>query len=175
LRRAYAVFFVAVAAVAFGSGWYHWAPTTQNLFWDRLPMSVAFGAIMAALVGERLSPAAGRALLWPLVIASVASVVWWRVTEERGHGDLRPYALAQALPLICIVVLVAPRPRREDGTRDFALLIAWYAAAKALETFDAEVLRATGGVVSGHALKHLAAAAGAGQVALLLRRRAAAR
>jgi hypothetical protein len=175
LRRAYAVFFVAVAAVAFGSGWYHMAPTTQSLFWDRLPMSVAFGALCAALIGERLSVAMGRALLAPLVLACVASVVWWRVTEERGHGDLRAYVLAQALPLFCIVVLVAPRPRRDDGTLDFALLLAWYAAAKLLETFDVEVFRATGGAVSGHALKHLAAAGGVGQIALLMRRRAAGR
>jgi len=173
LRRAYAVFFAAVAAVAFGSGWYHWAPTTQSLLWDRLPMSVAFGAIMAALVGERIDVAAGRALLVPLVIASVASVVWWHVTEGRGHGDLRAYGLAQGLPLILIVVVVAPRPRRDDGTLDFALLLAWYGAAKLLETFDAEVLGLTGGAASGHALKHLAAAAGAGQVVLMLRRRAA--
>jgi amino acid transporter len=175
LRRAYAVFFAAVAAVAFGSGWYHLAPTTQSLFWDRLPMSVAFGALCAALIGERLGARAGRALLAPLVIACVASVVWWRVTEERGRGDLRPYVLAQALPLICIVVLCAPRPRRADGTRDYALLVAWYVAAKLLETFDAEVFRATGEIVSGHALKHLAAAAGCGQLVLMLRRRAAGR
>src|SRR5262245_55051958 len=39
-RSAYGVFFVAVALVAFGSGWYHLHPTTASLFWDRLPMAV---------------------------------------------------------------------------------------------------------------------------------------
>jgi hypothetical protein len=175
LRRAYAAFFVAVAAVAFGSGWYHLAPTNESLFWDRLPMSLAFGAICAALVGETLSPDLGRALLAPLVAVSAGTVVWWRVTEELGRGDLRPYVLAQSLPLIWIVALVAPKPRRADGTRDYALLVAWYAAAKLLEEFDVEVYRATGEAVSGHALKHLAAAAGAGQLVHMLRRRFPAR
>ncbi len=170
-RRAYAVFFAAVSCVALGSGWYHLAPTTASLFWDRLPMSVAFGALTSALLGERVAPAVGRASLVPLVLASAGTVIWWRVTEEHGHGDLRAYVLAQALPAIAVAVLVLPVPQRADGTLDFALLLAWYAAAKLLETFDVEVFRATDGVVSGHALKHLAADAGAWQVARMLRRR----
>ena len=29
---------------AIGSAYYHWRPTTERLVWDRLPMSMAFGA-----------------------------------------------------------------------------------------------------------------------------------
>ena len=170
-RRAYEVFFAAVAAVAFGSAWYHLAPTTQSLFWDRLPMAVAFGGLSAALVAERIHPAAGRLALWPLVAASVATVVWWRISEDRGRGDLRPYLLAQALPAIWLVVLVALFPSRTGGGREFAWLVAWYAAATALELLDAEVFRVTAGVVSGHTLKHLAAAAATWQVVRLVRAR----
>src|SRR5690242_810119 len=42
LRAAYAIFFAGVAAVCFGSGYYHWSPSNQTLVWDRLPMAIAF-------------------------------------------------------------------------------------------------------------------------------------
>lgn len=173
-RRAWTVFFAAVACVALGSGWYHLAPTNESLFWDRLPMSVAFGALIAALVTERIDTRAGGLLLVPLVLASAGTVVWWRVTEARGEGDLRAYGLAQGLPMIWIVLVISLFPGRSTRAGDFVALFLWYAAAKALEAFDGEVLRATGGIVSGHSLKHVAAAAGTWQIVRMVRRTAAA-
>src|SRR2546423_861902 len=35
-RRAWTILFAGVALVAFGSGYYHLAPSTPRLFWDRL-------------------------------------------------------------------------------------------------------------------------------------------
>lgn len=172
-RRGYAVFFVAVAAVAFGSGWYHLRPTTESLFWDRLPMSVGFAGLTATVLSDRLGPAVGRVALWPLVAASVGTVLWWRVTEDAGRGDLRPYGLAQGLPDVWIVGLVLLFPGRPGTGRFFAWLVAWYVAAKLLEEFDKPVFAATAGVVSGHALKHLAAAVATWQVVRMLRARAA--
>lgn len=172
-RRAWAVFFAAVACVALGSGWYHLSPANESLFWDRLPMSVAFGALIAALVTERIGSRVGGALLVPLVLASAGTVVWWRITEARGEGDLRAYGLAQGLPAIWILLVTSLFPGRSTRGGDFLALFLWYAAAKALEAFDAEVLRATGGIVSGHTLKHLAAAAGTWQVVRMVRRTAA--
>jgi hypothetical protein len=172
-RRGYAVFFVAVAGVAFGSGWYHLEPTTKDLFWDRLPMSVGFAGLMATVLSDRLGEKVGRIALWPLVAASVGTVLWWRFTEDAGCGDLRAYGLAQGLPLLWIVGLLLLFPGRAETGRLFAWLVAWYLAAKFLEHFDRQVFDATGGAVSGHALKHPAAAMATWQVVLMLRARQA--
>jgi len=47
--RPYVIFFVGVALVSLGSGYYHWAPSNERLLWDRLPMSVAFMAFSSHL------------------------------------------------------------------------------------------------------------------------------
>jgi hypothetical protein len=144
-RTAAAILFAAVFATPFGSAWYHLAPANQTLFWDRLPMAVAFMALFALVTGE-------EALAWPLILAGAASVVAWRIT-----GDLRPYALVQFFPMLAIPVLMALDGRdRRNGALIAAMV--WYAAAKVLESLDSQVY-ALGGVVSGHTLKHLAAAA----------------
>ena len=39
-RTAYWVMFLSLFAVAIGSSYYHWNPTTTTLFWDRLPMTI---------------------------------------------------------------------------------------------------------------------------------------
>ncbi|TAL04234.1 MAG: hypothetical protein EPO08_02300 [Rhodospirillaceae bacterium] len=46
----YAVFFLGVGLVAPGSATYHWSPDNNSLLWDRLPMSVAFMALLDAFV-----------------------------------------------------------------------------------------------------------------------------
>jgi hypothetical protein len=61
-------FCLAVTLVAFGSCWYHYAPTTDSLVWDRLPMAAGFMALLALVLGERVSWSLERRLLWPLVI-----------------------------------------------------------------------------------------------------------
>ena len=38
----YFLFFLSVIFVSLGSTYYHLDPTTETLFWDRLPMSVSF-------------------------------------------------------------------------------------------------------------------------------------
>ena len=42
-RHAYALMFLGLVFTAFGSGYYHWAPSDARLVWDRLPMTVVFG------------------------------------------------------------------------------------------------------------------------------------
>jgi hypothetical protein len=74
----YTVFFVGVCATCFGSSYYHWRPNDETLVWDRLPMTVAFMSLLAATVAERIDVRLGPRLLWPLVIAGIASVCWWR-------------------------------------------------------------------------------------------------
>lgn len=156
---AYVVFFTGVLLTAFGSGYYHLEPTTPRLFWDRLPMTLGFTALFAAVIAERISLRWSRLLLVPFVLAGVASVVAWRLSEERGAGDLRVYLFVQLFPMLALpLMMLLFRPRYSRSGELFVVVLV-YAAAKALEHFDVAVWRATGGVVSGHALKHVVAAA----------------
>ena len=102
LRACYLLFFAGLALIGPGSVWYHLAPGTDTLLWDRLPMSVAFTAFLAALLGEKVSPMLARRLLWPLVLAGLASVLYWYFSERAGSGDLRPYALVQLAPMLAL-------------------------------------------------------------------------
>src|SRR3989441_13342399 len=85
-RLAFLVLFTSVALTGAGSAYYHLAPSTATLFWDRLPMTVAFASLTALTLGERVSPRAGPWLLAGFVVIGAASVVSWRVGESAGAG-----------------------------------------------------------------------------------------
>jgi hypothetical protein len=55
------------------------------------------------------------------------------------------------------------------------LALGWYVLAKAAEAGDAVIFHATGGLVSGHPVKHLLAAAGCYTVLVMLQKRKPAR
>ncbi len=157
LETAYRVFFVGILLTAFGSGYYHLAPGNNALVWDRLPMTIGFAGLFSIIVGEFVSVRAGRRLLLPLLVVGLASVEYWAWTEARGAGDLRPYAIVQFLPMLLIpVILLSYRP--VTGTaRYFWWMFVFYFAAKLFEQFDAAIF-AVGHLISGHSLKHIAAA-----------------
>ena len=69
-----------------------------------------------------------------------------------------------------MVLLVFIFSRRYTRTTDFGLVIGFYALAKALESFDKPVF-ATLHLVSGHTLKHLAAAAAGYCILRMLQKR----
>lgn len=170
LRPAFFVFFIGTALVALGSGYYHLQPNNETLVWDRLPMTIAFIAFFSIIIGEHIDVRLARRLLWPLIIIGIVSVLYWHITESRGHGDLRPYAAVQFLPVIFIPLMLWLLPSRFNSTHYFWLVIATYALAKVLEFFDGgtyELLH----VISGHSLKHVMAALGVYFMVLALRRR----
>ncbi len=168
--RPYVTFFVGVTLVSIGSAYYHWHPNNQTLFWDRLPMTVAFMALFSAFVADRVDRVFTIRWLLPILLAlGAVSLVYWIVTESLGQGDLRPYGLVQFYPMLAVPVMVwLFRPARYTDGRYVALIIAWYALSKLLERYDAAVFDALGGTVSGHSLKHLAAAAGVFMVLRML-------
>lgn len=170
-RPAYVLFFLGVFLTAFGSGYYHWKPSTPTLFWDRLPMTIGFTALFAAMIAERISIYWSRMLLLPFVFAGVASVVMWRVSEQQGHGDLRFYLFVQLFPLIALpLMMLLFKPRYSRGF-EFLVVGLVYASAKLLEHYDVAVWNATGQVVSGHTLKHLVAAVSTYLVLDMLKKR----
>lgn len=164
LRPAYAVFFVGVALVAVGSAYYHLHPNNATLVWDRLPMTLAFTAFFVAILGEHLNPNCVRIALVPALVIGLLSVLWWQLS-----GDLRPYALVQFLPAILIPAIVLLYPSRLPGAKWVWAVLVAYVVAKALEFLDAPVYHLLG--VSGHSLKHIAAAIGVYFVIVIIQTR----
>lgn len=154
-REGYVVFVVALALTAIGSSYYHWAPDDARLVWDRLPIALACAGLLAAVHATAHPGAAHRAWLVALCAFAVASVAWWART-----GDLRPYLLLQAAPLVTIPLWQAGGRASRRERLGFGIAIALYALAKAAELADAPIFAATG-FMSGHTLKHLLAAAAA--------------
>lgn len=156
----YRVFFAAVAMIGLGSAYYHWEPSTGRLFWDRLPMAVAFMAFLAAVTADRIDRRAGIVWVLPIAVAlGIASLVYWSWSESVGRGDLRPYALIQfgpmlILPLMCLLF----RERNLTDGRYLAGVIVVYGLAIVVARFDQEIMSMTSGLISGHSLKHLIAA-----------------
>lgn len=161
----YWAFFAGVTLTSAGSAYYHLAPDDARLVWDRLPMTIAFMSLVAAMVAERISVRAANLLLAPLVLLGSASVAYWRWSALAGVENLRPYMAVQfgAIAVVLAIALLY-RSRYTHGAAIFALAAA-YAVAKVVESLDREIY-ALGHWVSGHTLKHLAAAAG---IWLLLR------
>ena len=156
-RWPYALFFAGVTLTGIGSAYYHWAPDTPRLFWDRLPMTIGFMAFLAAVVSERIGVTAGLLLLGPLVAAGASSVIFWRAGELHGAGDLRFYALVQFLPALLILLMLWQFPARYTGGGSLLVVLGIYAGAKLFEALDGTIF-SWGHWLSGHTLKHLAVA-----------------
>lgn len=150
----YLVFFAGIFFIGFGSGYYHWAPDNNTLVWDRLPMTVAFMAFTAIVISERYNQSFGFKIFPWLLVAGAASVFYWSLLD-----DLRPYILIQFGPILILPMVIWRF--NGPGTRWLWFTIIFYAAAKVLEIADQPIFELTEGVVSGHTLKHLAAATGA--------------
>jgi hypothetical protein len=158
-RWLYTVMFAGLILTAFGSGYYHLAPDNARLVWDRIPIMMVFMALLAAVIAERVTVRAGFILFPLLEVVGVSSVLTWRAGELQGHGDLRFYAAVQVYAILILLLALLFPPKYTRGS-DFAAVVGFYALAKFLEESDRQVF-ALGHIVSGHTLKHLAAA-GAG-------------
>ncbi len=154
-------FFVAfIGLILLGpcSAYFHWAPSNGTIVWDRLPMTLVFMAFFSIIIVERIHLKLGLYLLPVLLAVGIGSVIYWSVTESAGRGDLRPYALVQFLPVLIIpVTLILFKPKYTGG-RHLIEVIAWYGLAKIFELLDDRIFALTHNLMSGHTLKHLAAA-----------------
>ena len=168
LRSGWMVLFAGVTLVSAGSAYYHWDPGDATLVWDRLPMTVGFMGLFAALVGEYIDERLGRLLLVPALATGLFSVLYgyWA-------GDLRLYFSIQLLPLVTIPLVMIVYDARYSLQWLLIAALSWYGLAKIAELYDAQIFVLTGRSVSGHSLKHLLAAmAGLMLVWMLLRRKA---
>ena len=82
-RWYYGVFFAAVLLTGVGSAYYHSRPDNERLLWDRLPLAVAFMALFAMILAERVNHRAGIALFIPLVLAALCGLRRGEMTAVR--------------------------------------------------------------------------------------------
>lgn len=159
------VLFFGILMTGFGSSYYHLDPNDKTLFWDRLPMAISFMAILALAIEERLDAKAGAVLLWPLVAIGIFSLFLWR-----WNGDLRLYGWVQFFPCVALPLLFLLFAPKYTGTYYWVIAAGLYAVAKLFEFYDGAIYSA-GSIVSGHTLKHLAAAAACFTVFMYFRER----
>lgn len=169
-RWAYLIFFLAVGATVFGSAYYHLRPSDSRLLWDRLPMAIGFLSLVAGVVCERTTPKNGLRYLIVLPVWGAGTVYYWFATQENGHGDLRPYVIAQFGSMLAIVLLVTLFPPRYTRGRDLLISLGIYGLAKVFEYYDTLIF-GWAGIVSGHTLKHLTAAVSAWWILRMLQLR----
>jgi hypothetical protein len=165
-RLSWMVFFIGVALVFVGSGYYHYKPDDDSLVWDRLPMTLAFMGLFAALMSEHLGAQFERPVLIPALILGVASVFWWRHTD-----DLRIYIWVQLAPLLAIPFLMTMFHGRYSHRVYLLYGLGFYALAKVAELYDHATFDLTANFISGHSLKHLLAAMAPLFLYWMLRRR----
>ncbi|MFP8779708.1 hypothetical protein [Hydrogenophaga sp. RWCD_12] len=155
-RLAAQVFFIGLLLTGFGSAWYHQAPDADGLVWDRLGMAVTFAGALALAVSERAGVTPARQTLGVALPLAVLSAVL-----PAANGNVLPWAVVQFGGMALIVWLALRRPVVGAAGIRLGALIGLYLLAKVLELGDAAVFHATAETVSGHSLKHLAAACAA--------------
>ena len=103
-----------------GSICYNWAPYSERVFWGRLPMSIGFMAISAAVVADGVDARAVSGWLLYLSLGSgVASPIYWYLSESLGRGDLRLYVLVQLYSMVPLPRIIGLFPQfryRVGGT-----------------------------------------------------------
>ena len=151
------MFFAAAGLTALGSTYYHLAPDSPRLFWDRLPLGLAAACLPAALLVERAALGrAGRLVLAACVALGALGTVYWRVSEALGAEDLRLYGGVQFGSVAAVAaILLFSRPRY-SGSLYYWGALACYVLAKIAEMGDGAIF-AMGGLVGGHSLKHVLA------------------
>lgn len=149
------VFFLAIAAAACGSTWYHLAPDDHRLLFDRLPIGLAFTALIAWLITERTAPGKLAVVsLLPWIALGPACVLWWYQGQIARYGDLRPYLLLYAFVFVLTpLLLLTHSPYDRQQGYWWAYLA--FCLGMAGDRLDHPIHQALGGAVSGHTLKHV--------------------
>ena len=148
----------------------HLEPNNETLFWDRLPMTIAFMSLISAQIVDRIDVRTGLLALVPMLLIGIGTVVYWIVTERQGRGNVMPYVVLQAYVVIVLLKLTAMHPSRYTHGNAIYAVFAGYLLAKVFEHYDRQIFELTG-VVSGHTLKHVVAGLAGVPVAYMLWRR----
>jgi hypothetical protein len=106
-RWPYVLVFIGLLLTAFGSSYYHLSPNNARLVWDRLPMTIAFMAMVAAIISERISLRAGLWLL-PLLLL-IGNGQRLAMVCERSKGCRRSALLCGGASVFGIGVVACAR------------------------------------------------------------------
>ena len=139
---------------------------------DKLITSGKDAGLLAGVWGDARKKSSAMLSVF-LAVAAIFSVAWWHFTEQIGAGDLRPYLLLQALPIVLIPLWqwIYNMPRIERWAFGGGLIL--YVIAKFAELNDHEIA-AVFGVLTGHTLKHLLATGATAVIVTCLVRRVSA-
>ena len=151
-----ALFFGGLVVTSIASGWYHLAPDDGRLVGDRLGMSIAFAGFIGLAVADRVSLRAAKAAALTILLAGPVTV--WGISRT---GNALPWGVLQFGGMALVLLLACRAPVAGGMRLPLTAALACYALAKLLEMGDQMVFEWTLGWVSGHSLKHLAAAAAA--------------
>jgi hypothetical protein len=143
----------ATLLTAVGSGYFHWNPNPETLFWDRLPMTLAFSGVTALVIVDRIDRALGMKIAYALVPLAALTVVGW----GQGWLTLKPYIFVQFGSMIFILFIVAMFPRGRISNSLLGMTLGFYVLAKVFEVMDIRIYYWTG-LISGHSIKHIVAA-----------------
>lgn len=147
----------ATIATALGSAWYHLDPSNATLVWDRLPMALVMASLLALVLADRVDARFGREALAPFCLLGVAGVAWWAATDAAGRDDLTLYAIVRVGTAVAVLALLILRPVGTRGSGWLWAAIALDVVMTLAERHDRAVWNATGGLASGHNLKHVLA------------------
>ena len=148
-----AVFFTGLLITAVGSTVYHWQPDNWGLAWDRVGMVGAFAGLLGMAAADRISTRSGLGVAGLVLVAGPLAVAVWYAT-----ANLLPWAVVQGGGMLLVLALALRQPLPQAWGLPLAAVIALYALAKSFEMGDHVIFAWTGGWVSGHSLKHVAAA-----------------
>ncbi|MBS0340364.1 MAG: hypothetical protein JSS56_07535 [Proteobacteria bacterium] len=151
------LFFAGLLVVAAASAFYHLQPDDLlRLAGDRAAMSMAFAGVMGMAVADRVSQRAG----WPAACVTLAAGLL-AVAAFHETGNVAPWAVVQFGGMALVLWMATMRPVR-GATRPMHLKLGWilaaYGLAKVFELADGSIYEFTQHMVSGHSLKHVAAA-----------------
>jgi len=158
-RTAVNVLVAASILTAFGSAYYHWAPSNATLVWDRLSMAIVLSSLLALVMADRMHPDFARVALWPFVSLGAGSVILWGASEAAGQGDVLLYLIVRIGAGAAIALMLILRQPRHTGTLWLVAALVSEIVMAIFERLDHEVFRLTGGLVSGHNAKHVIAGA----------------
>ena len=158
------LFFIGLIFTAAGSMLYHFAPSDSTLLWDRAGMAFAFAGMLGVAASERVSGRGGIWLGLASLLAGMLSLLVWSQT-----ADVLPWMTLQFGSLILILVLAITHKHTKSLGVSLYAVVAWYALAKVFESNYHAIFEATGRLVSGHTLKHLAASLAALPVIRMLK------
>ncbi|HZN45878.1 MAG TPA: hypothetical protein VFB56_11125, partial [Nitrospiraceae bacterium] len=129
-----------------------------DALWDRVPMTFAVAALTGAFLAERVDGRTGVVVGVALALFLPGMLVYWLASEARGAENLWPYlaGLYGSLGVATLMLVLFPSPYTHGGQAFVAL--AWFALAMPFDKVLDGWVYSLGGVMGGHAVKHLLAA-----------------